>query len=146
MKNYCYEEIREWLCDMLKECACPSDIDRTFSCTGHTCEKCAALMLDEYERLILSGHNSTAPKKPHDFTAEKEAWVKKMMDEFSNTNSNWGCDICVNRILVFKVGQSGVLKTGIARCNPTDTFDTDTGLALAYARAQKYEIPFYMFL
>lgn len=35
-------------------------------------------------------------------------------------------------------------KIGVAKCNPTDTFDLATGLAIAYARANNIPVPSYV--
>lgn len=35
-------------------------------------------------------------------------------------------------------------KIGVAKCNPSDTFDLATGLAIAYARAMGHEVPDYV--
>ena len=35
-------------------------------------------------------------------------------------------------------------KIGVAKCNPTDTFDLATGLAIAYARANNILVPSYV--
>lgn len=35
-------------------------------------------------------------------------------------------------------------KIGVAKCNPTDTFSLETGLAIAYARANGKSIPDYV--
>lgn len=154
MKNYNYEEMRKWLCGMVKNngdnMACPHEMNPAFNCSAHNCRDCADLVLDEYERLVLlKNGKAVMPKKEtlkRNYTAEKKAWVKKVNGEFEDTNRSWRLDSRNGQIIVYKVGQSGVVKTGMARCNPSDTFDMATGCALAYARAQGYEIPFYMFL
>lgn len=98
-------------------------------------------------------NEAIAPKKeqklkysPAELKHLKDAWVDKMVKEFESTSYQWKLEDYDTQTVVFRLGQSKVQKIGVARCNSSDHFNLDIGCALAYARAQGYEIPDFMFM
>lgn len=75
----------------------------------------------------------------------RRQWVDQILDEYREDFENWSevilCD--ENRkIMVFYFddycGNEGY---GISKCSPTDQFDKEVGLAVAFAHFREYPIP-----
>lgn len=73
---------------------------------------------------------------------KRAEWIKRMAgyvkaDESKNQDT-FGAVVIGNRVAVMNLATG---KIGVATCSPTDEFDLDTGLAIAYARMVGRDIP-----
>lgn len=71
---------------------------------------------------------------------EKEfrQWVKKAYGDFQKDKQAIAYSGCSGVVIVY---DTTAVKSAIAKCHPQDTFDYDTGVAIAYARLKGIEIP-----
>ena len=76
----------------------------------------------------------------------RKQWVAQMLTEYSEDFENWSevvlCD--KNRKIIavyFNDRWSDHYGYGISKCSPTDVFDKDTGMAVAFAHFRGYPIP-----
>ena len=79
--------------------------------------------------------------------AKRANWVKSMVialikEELANPTTVGA--IAVDRQVSVLYLDTENPKIGVAKCNPSDTFDLETGLAIAYARANGRFIPDYV--
>lgn len=69
-------------------------------------------------------------------------WVKAVVSAFYSAEraepKTIGAVVVGNRVAVVNLATSEI---GIATCSPTDSFDLDTGIAIAYARMTDRHIP-----
>lgn len=77
--------------------------------------------------------------------ARKE-WVDQMLAEYSEDFEDWSevvlCDKNRKVIVVhFEDCWGDHYGYGISKCSPTDVFDEDTGMAVAFAHFRDYPIP-----
>lgn len=94
--------------------------------------------------------DKAAGRLSFDVLSQKDRWVRKVADdaytlcEDGLIDVTW--DTATNVVVVQTKPRRGhnFGKVGIARCSPTDCFDYNFGLALAYARAKGLEIPSYV--
>lgn len=73
---------------------------------------------------------------------KRAEWIKRMAgyvkaDEKTSPQT-FGAIVIGNRVAVMNLAAG---KIGVATCSPTDDFDLDTGLAIAYARMVGRDIP-----
>ena len=76
----------------------------------------------------------------------RQQWVDQMLAEYSEEFEGWSevvlCD--KNRkvmVVRFEDGWDDRYDYGISKCSPTDVFDEDTGMAVAFALFRGYPIP-----
>ena len=79
--------------------------------------------------------------------AKRANWVKSMVialikEELANPMTVGA--IAVGRQVSVLYLDTENPKIGVAKCNPSDTFDLETGLAIAYARANGRYVPDYV--
>lgn len=67
-----------------------------------------------------------------------EQWVKKTYRDFQKDKQAIAYSGCSGVVIVY---DTTAVKSAIAKCHPQDTFDYDTGVAIAYARLKGIEIP-----
>lgn len=67
-----------------------------------------------------------------------EQWVKKAYGDFQKDKQAIAYSGCSGVVIVY---DTTAVKSAIAKCHPQDTFDYDTGVAIAYARLKGIEIP-----
>lgn len=85
-----------------------------------------------------------------DVLSQKDRWVRRVANEAyelwddGHIGVTW--NTVTNAVVVQMKPRHGhnFGPVGIARCSPTDCFDYNFGLALAYARAKNLEIPAYV--
>ena len=76
----------------------------------------------------------------------RKQWVEQMLTEYSEDFEDWSevvlCDKNRKVIVVyFKDCWGDHYGYGISKCSPTDVFDEDTGMAVAFAHFRGYPIP-----
>ena len=76
----------------------------------------------------------------------RKQWVEQMLTEYGDDFEGWSevvlCDKNRKVIVVyFKDCWGGHYGYGISKCSPTDVFDEDTGMAVAFAHFRRYSIP-----
>lgn len=76
----------------------------------------------------------------------REQWVEQMLTEYGDDFEGWSevvlCDKNRKVIVVyFKDCWGDHYGYGISKCSPTDIFDEDTGMAVAFAHFRGYPIP-----
>lgn len=75
----------------------------------------------------------------------RKQWVEQMLDEYRVDFEGWSqvilCDKNRKVIVVFFNNCWGHYGYGISKCSPTDVFDKDTGMAVAFAHFRGYPIP-----
>lgn len=76
----------------------------------------------------------------------RKQWVEQMLTEYGDDFEGWSevvlCDKNRKVIVVyFKDCWSYHYGYGISKCSPTDVFDEDTGMAVAFAHFRGYPIP-----
>ena len=79
--------------------------------------------------------------------AKRANWVKTMVLALiaeEVTSPMTVCRLAVGRQVSVMYLDTKNPKIGVAKCNPTDTFSLETGLAIAYARANGKSIPDYV--
>ncbi|MFR6200331.1 MAG: hypothetical protein ACLUJA_08820 [Ruminococcus bicirculans (ex Wegman et al. 2014)] len=69
---------------------------------------------------------------------EFKQWVKKTYRDFQKDKQAIAYSGCSDVVIVY---DTTAVKSAIAKCYPQDTFDYDTGVAIAYARLKEIEIP-----
>ena len=76
----------------------------------------------------------------------RRQWIDQMLTEYSEDFEDWSevivCD--KNRkimVVHFEDCWGDRYGNGISKCSPTDTFDEDTGMAVAFAHFHGYPIP-----
>lgn len=69
---------------------------------------------------------------------EFKQWVKKTYRDFQKDKQAIAYSGCSGVVIVY---DTTAVKSAIAKCCPQDTFDCDTGVAIAYARLKEIEIP-----
>ena len=76
----------------------------------------------------------------------RRQWIDQMLTEYSEEFEDWSevilCD--ANRKIMavrFEDGWDDRYGYGISKCSPTDVFDEDTGMAVAFAHFRGYPIP-----
>lgn len=69
---------------------------------------------------------------------EFKQWVKKTYRDFQKDKQAIAYSDCSDVVIVY---DTTAVKSAIAKCYPQDTFDYDTGVAIAYARLKGIEIP-----
>ena len=78
----------------------------------------------------------------------KADWVKSMVEDFNADEKknplNIGAIGVGNTIIVAYAEDVDAPLVGVAKCNPTDTYDRELGIAIAYARAIGEDIPDYV--
>ena len=80
---------------------------------------------------------------------KKIAWVNKvnalMRQAETNSPSTVGAVIVNNNKIIVTITKNiDNPRIGVAVCNPTDTFDLNTGIAIAYAKAKGWELPCFI--
>ena len=76
----------------------------------------------------------------------RKQWVEQMLTEYGDDFEGWSevvlCDKNRKIIVVyFKDCWGDHYGYGISKCSPTDVFDEDTGMAVAFAHFRGYPIP-----
>ena len=76
----------------------------------------------------------------------RKQWVEQMLTEYGDDFEGWSevvlCDKNRKVIVVyFKDCWGDHYGYGISKCSPTDVFDEDTGMAVAFAHFRGYTIP-----
>ena len=76
----------------------------------------------------------------------RKQWVEQMLTEYSEDFEDWSevilCDKSRKIMAVHFESSWGDEKGyGISKCSPTDQFDEDTGMAVAFAHFRHYSIP-----
>ena len=76
----------------------------------------------------------------------RKQWVDQMLTEYSEDFEDWSevilCDKKRKVIVVyFNDCWGDHYGYGISKCSPTDVFDEDTGMAVAFAHFRGYPIP-----
>ena len=76
----------------------------------------------------------------------RKQWVEQMLTEYSEDFEDWSevvlCDKNHKIIVVYFSDCWGDrYGYGISKCSPTDVFDEDTGMAVAFANFRGYPIP-----
>lgn len=78
----------------------------------------------------------------------KTDWVKSMVEDFNADEKKNPLNIGVvgvgNTIIVAYADNVDEPLIGVAKCNPTDNYDREVGIAIAYARAIGQPIPDYV--
>lgn len=78
----------------------------------------------------------------------KTDWVKSMVEDFNADEKKNPTSIGVvgvgNTIIVAYADSVDEPLIGVAKCNPTDSYDREVGIAIAYARAIGEDIPDYV--
>ena len=78
----------------------------------------------------------------------KSDWVKSMTEDFyadeKKNPLNIGAIGVGNTIIVAYADSVDEPLIGVAKCNPTDSYDREVGIAIAYARAIGEDIPDYV--
>lgn len=116
------------------------DIACKFAKTNPTQHVC---MVTDSDTIIIEFQNRATLRD--DWVTEKLAHINR-----ERHNGNLYVDIIVNdpkrKIMVvnFTEPWSDCLNSGVALCSPTDTYNEDIGLAVAYANAYGENIPYYI--
>ena len=76
----------------------------------------------------------------------RKQWVDQMLTEYSEDFEDWSevilCDKTRKIMVVqFEDCWGDRYGNGISKCSPTDVFDEDTGMAVAFAHFRGYPIP-----
>ena len=79
----------------------------------------------------------------------RKQWVEQMLTEYGDDFEGWSevvlCDKNRKVIVVyFKDCWGDHYGYGISKCSPTDVFDEDTGMAVAFAHFRGYPIPSFI--
>ena len=76
----------------------------------------------------------------------RKQWIDQMLTEYSEDFEDWSevilCD--KNRkimVVQFEDCWGDCYGNGISKCSPTDQFDEDTGMAVAFAHFRNYPVP-----
>ena len=76
----------------------------------------------------------------------REQWIDQMLTEYSEGFEDWSEIILCDKdrkimVVQFEDSYNDRYGYGISKCSPTDAFDEDTGLAVAFAHFCGYPIP-----
>ena len=75
----------------------------------------------------------------------RKQWVEQMLAKYREDFEDWSqvilCDKNRKVIVVYFNDCLGHYGYGISKCSPTDVFDEDTGMAVAFAHFRGYPIP-----
>lgn len=75
----------------------------------------------------------------------RKQWVEQMLSKYREDFEDWSqvilCDKNRKVIVVYFNDYLGHYGYGISKCSPTDVFDKDTGMAVAFAHFRGYPIP-----
>ena len=76
----------------------------------------------------------------------RRQWIDQMLTEYSEDFQDWDeVILCVKNRLIkvvqFEDCWGDCYGHGISKCSPTDVFDEDTGMAVAFAHFRGYPIP-----
>ena len=75
----------------------------------------------------------------------RKQWVDQMLTEYSEDFEDWSkvilCDKNRKIMVVYFEDNWNHYGHGISKCSPTDVFDEDTGMAVAFAHFRGYPIP-----
>ena len=76
----------------------------------------------------------------------RKQWVDQMLTEYSDEFEHWSETILCDKnrkimVVRFDDGWGDRCGYGISKCSPTDQFDEDTGMAVAFAHFRDYPIP-----
>ena len=76
----------------------------------------------------------------------RKQWVEQMLTEYSEDFEDFSEIILCNKnrkimVVHFEDSWSDRSGYGISKCSPTDVFDKDTGMAVAFAHFRGYPIP-----
>ena len=78
----------------------------------------------------------------------KADWVKSMTEDFyadeKKNPTSIGAVSVGNTIIVIYADNVDEPLIGVAKCNPTDNYDREVGIAIAYARAIGEDVPDYV--
>lgn len=79
----------------------------------------------------------------------RKQWVDQMLTEYSEEYGDWSkvilCDKNRKIMLVhFEDCWGAGEGYGVSKCSPTDQFDEDTGMAVAFAHFRGYPIPAFI--
>ena len=81
-------------------------------------------------------------------TKAKADWVKSMTEDFyadeKKNPTSIGAVSVGNTIIVIYADNVDEPLIGVAKCNPTDNYDREVGIAIAYARAIGEDVPDYV--
>ena len=76
----------------------------------------------------------------------RKQWVEQMLTEYGDDFEGWSEIILCNKnrkimVVHFENSWGDTKGYGISKCSPTDQFDKDTGMAVAFAHFRGYPIP-----
>ena len=76
----------------------------------------------------------------------RKQWVEQMLTEYGDDFEGWSEIILCNKnrkimVVHFENSWGDRSGYGISKCSPTDVFDKDTGMAVAFAHFRGYSIP-----
>lgn len=76
----------------------------------------------------------------------RKQWVEQMLAEYCEDFEDWSEAILCDKnrkvmVVYFNDRWSDRYGYGISKCSPTDVFDEDTGMAVAFAHFRGYPIP-----
>ena len=76
----------------------------------------------------------------------RKQWVEEMLTEYSEDFEDFSEIILCNKnrkimVVYFESSWGDEKGYGISKCSPTDQFDKDTGMAVAFAHFRGYPIP-----
>lgn len=77
---------------------------------------------------------------------KRKQWVDQMLTEYSEEFEDWSNVILCDKnrkvtVVQFEDRWGDRYGYGISKCSPTDQFDEDTGMAVAFAHFRGYPIP-----
>lgn len=76
----------------------------------------------------------------------RKQWVEQMLTEYSEDFEDWSEVVLYDKkrkviVVYFNDCWGDRYGYGISKCSPTDVFDKDTGMAVAFAHFRGYPIP-----
>ena len=76
----------------------------------------------------------------------RKQWVEQMLTEYREDFEDWSEIVLCNKkhkiiVVYFNDCWGDRQGYGISKCSPTDVFDKDTGMAVAFAHFRDYPIP-----
>ena len=76
----------------------------------------------------------------------RKQWVEQMLTEYREDFEDWSEIVLCNKkhkviVVYFNDCWGDRQGYGISKCSPTDVFDKDTGMAVAFAHFRGYSIP-----
>lgn len=85
--------------------------------------------------------NGAIEMRTYDALADKKrSWVKRIMREFRDEGAAAEAH-CIGKATFVLVRDFFGERVGMSLCMPQDEYDYETGVAVAYAKAQGYSIP-----